>query len=61
MPNISVNQLAKPLVEELLSKSDAFRIKVDKFSNGATYIDAGINCTGGMEAGRIIGEICMGG
>lgn len=61
MSNISVNQLAKPLVEELLSKSDALRIKAGKFSNGATYIDAGIDCVGGLEAGRIIGEICMGG
>jgi len=58
---ISVNELAKPLVQELLTNSEALRIKVDKFSNGATYIDAGIDCVGGLEAGRIIGEICMGG
>ncbi len=61
MSNISINQLAKPLVEELISKRDALRIKVEKFSNGATYIDAGIDCVGGLEAGRVIGEICMGG
>lgn len=61
MSNISVNELVKPLVHELISKSDALRIKVGQFSNGATYIDAGIDCVGGLEAGRIIGEICMGG
>lgn len=61
MSNISVNELAKPLVKELISKSDALRVKVGQFSNGATYIDAGIDCVGGLEAGRIIGEICMGG
>ncbi len=61
MSNISVNELAKPLVQELISKSDALRVRVGKFSNGATYIDAGIDCIGGLEAGRIIGEICMGG
>lgn len=61
MSNISVNELAKPLVHELISKSDALRVKVGQFSNGATYIDVGIDCVGGLEAGRIIGEICMGG
>ena len=58
---ISVNELAKPLVQELVTKSEALRVKVGKFSNGANYIDAGIDCVGGLEAGRIIGEICMGG
>ena len=58
---ISVNELAKPLVQELTTKSEALRVNVGKFSNGATYIDAGIECVGGLEAGRIIGEICMGG
>jgi len=58
---ISVNELAKPLVQELTSKSEALRVNIGKFSNGATYIDAGIDCVGGLEAGRIIGEICMGG
>lgn len=58
---ISVNELAKPLVQELVAKSEALRVKVGKFSNGANYIDAGIDCVGGLEAGRIIGEICMGG
>ena len=61
MANISVNELAKPLVQDLISKSDALRIKVGEFPNGATYIDAGIDCVGGLEAGRIIGEVCMGG
>ncbi len=58
---ISVNELAKPLVQELITKSEALRVSIGKFSNGATYVDAGIECVGGLEAGRIIGEICMGG
>ena len=61
MKDISINELAKPLVQELISNRDALRIKVENFPNGATYIDAGINSAGGLEAGRIIGEICMGG
>ena len=58
---ISVNELAKPLVKKLVNDSEALRIAVGKFTNGANYIDAGIDCVGGLEAGRIIGEICMGG
>lgn len=58
---ISVNELAKPLVQKLVNDSEALRIAVGKFTNGANYIDAGIDCVGGLEAGRIIGEICMGG
>ncbi len=61
MSNISVNELVKPLIGQLIEKQDALRIKAGVFSNGAMYIDAGIECDGGLEAGRIIGEICMGG
>ena len=61
MQNVSVNQMVKPLVQELVDKCDALRVGVGKFDNGARYIDAGIDSIGGLEAGRIIGEICMGG
>ncbi|MCY3803576.1 MAG: methenyltetrahydromethanopterin cyclohydrolase [Gammaproteobacteria bacterium] len=61
MQNVSVNQLAKPLVQELIDKHAALRVRLGEFTNGARYIDAGIDCRGGLEAGRLIGEICMGG
>ncbi|MCY4419995.1 MAG: methenyltetrahydromethanopterin cyclohydrolase [Gammaproteobacteria bacterium] len=61
MQKVSVNQLAKPLVQELVDRHAALRVGLGKFSNGARYIDAGIDSRGGLEAGRLIGEICMGG
>ena len=61
MQNVSINRLVKPLVQELIDKSSALRVEVGEFSNGAKFIDAGIGCPGGLEAGRVIGEICMGG
>ncbi len=61
MQDVSVNQLVKPLVQELIDKHAALRVGPGEFSNGARYIDAGIDCRGGLEAGRLIGEICMGG
>lgn len=57
----SVNKLSQPLVQYLLANADKLRLGVEKLDNGCTIIDAGINVPGGLEAGRIITEICMGG
>ncbi len=57
----SVNKLTQPLVQYLLDHADKLRLAVEKLANGSTIIDAGINVPGGLEAGRIITEICMGG
>jgi methenyltetrahydromethanopterin cyclohydrolase len=58
---LSVNQLAWKLLEELCGNADFYRVKVERAECGATVVDAGINAKGGLEAGRIITEICMGG
>jgi methenyltetrahydromethanopterin cyclohydrolase len=58
---VSVNSLAEPLVRSLLDDADVLRLKVERDGDGVTYVDAGIDCPGGIEAGRRIGEICMGG
>ena len=57
----SVNRLAASLVEHLIRDAEALRIDVKHDAAGAVVIDAGINCRGGIEAGRRIAEICMGG
>jgi methenyltetrahydromethanopterin cyclohydrolase len=57
----SVNALTNPLVSDLIANAKELRIGVEKSSNGATIIDAGIKHVGGLEAGRLIAEICMGG
>ena len=58
---ISVNRNVIPLVEDMARRSDELRIKVTTSSCGALILDAGIETLGGIEAGRIIAEICMGG
>jgi len=58
---MSINQLTQPLVEALISNADALQIAVNQHETGATIIDAGIDVNGGLEAGRQIAEICMGG
>ncbi|PKM12076.1 MAG: methenyltetrahydromethanopterin cyclohydrolase [Gammaproteobacteria bacterium HGW-Gammaproteobacteria-3] len=57
----SINKLTRPLVETLIGQADKLRVRVSRLENGCTLIDAGINVPGGLEAGRIIAEICLGG
>jgi methenyltetrahydromethanopterin cyclohydrolase len=57
----SVNAACQPLVERLVGDAQALQLEISTLSNGTRIIDAGINCVGGLEAGRLIGEICMGG
>jgi methenyltetrahydromethanopterin cyclohydrolase len=58
---LSVNRLAWKLAEDLLDNQDFYGVKTSKTSAGATVVDAGVNASGGFQAGRIITEICMGG
>lgn len=57
----SINQLTQPLLNNLRRDAKVLRLKLDTLSNGTTIIDAGIDTHGGLEAGRRIAEICMGG
>jgi methenyltetrahydromethanopterin cyclohydrolase len=59
--SISVNALTTPLVEDLAAAADRLRLAVDRPGGGARIIDAGIAVAGGLEAGRRIAEICLGG
>jgi methenyltetrahydromethanopterin cyclohydrolase len=61
MKQASVNKLTQPLVQELIDNSAKLRVGIEVLENGCTVIDAGINHLGGLEAGRIIAEICLGG
>lgn len=57
----SVNGLAAPLVDALIGSATTLRLGLARSARGATLIDAGIDRRGGLEAGRRIAEICMGG
>ena len=58
---LSVNALARPLVERLLRDADELQLRVRRDAGGACIVDAGIEATGSIDAGLRIGEICMGG
>ncbi len=57
----SINNLSQPIVQQLIDGADALRVGVEQDASGVTIIDAGINHHGGLEAGRLISEICLGG
>ncbi|HEX7966948.1 MAG TPA: methenyltetrahydromethanopterin cyclohydrolase [Stellaceae bacterium] len=57
----SVNHLSAPLIAALLRDAVALRLGVARDASGATLVDAGIDAAGGLEAGRRIAEICLGG
>lgn len=59
--NPSVSARAAKIVESLISDADALRIKVTTGSLGERLIDMGAATLGGLEAGRRLGEVCMGG
>lgn len=59
--HVSVNAYALPIVKYMIAHADRLRLKIDRLANNCTVIDAGIQAVGGLEAGRLIAEVCMGG
>ena len=57
----SISDGADRIVRQLTENANDFRLGVSRSSSGVTLIDAGIDNWGGLEAGRLITEICMGG
>jgi len=57
----SVNASVAPLVDALVADARALRLGVERTPGGARLVDAGIAHRGGLEAGRRIAEICLGG
>lgn len=52
---------AMPLLHDMVSEANALRIGVNRLDNGARILDAGIQYPGGLEAGRKIALLCLGG
>ncbi len=61
VPAPSVNARAAKLVDDLAANAGALRCAVSIGEAGERRIDCGAKAVGGLEAGRRLGEICMGG
>jgi methenyltetrahydromethanopterin cyclohydrolase len=56
-----VGERVAPLAMRMIADAPLLRLAVSTAECGATIVDAGITRPGGLEAGRRIAEICMGG
>jgi methenyltetrahydromethanopterin cyclohydrolase len=61
MKQPSVNKQSAALIEFLLDDEARLRLKTERLDSGCVLVDAGIASPGGLEAGRRIAEICLGG
>jgi len=58
---LSLNNRALARAEDLAADAEALGAAVQVLSNGTRVIDCGIDVPGGLEAGRLFAEVCMGG
>ncbi|MCB1507114.1 MAG: methenyltetrahydromethanopterin cyclohydrolase [Hyphomicrobiaceae bacterium] len=58
---VSVSTRAQHIVDQLVTDAEALRCIVSTGAAGEQRIDCGAATPGGLEAGRRLGEICMGG
>ncbi len=61
MEEVSVNEYAVELVEDMIDRSEELKLDCLELDNGAMVVDCGINVIGSYEAGAIFTEVCMGG
>lgn len=61
MQTPSVNARAARIVDQIVADASALRVTIATGSAGERLIDMGANTLGGLEAGRRLAEVCMGG
>lgn len=58
---ISVNERALGIVKRMIAEAEPLDLAVTQLGNGTTVVDAGVQVTGSLEAGRLFAEVCLGG
>jgi methenyltetrahydromethanopterin cyclohydrolase len=58
---LSVNQMAWKIAQKFIDNPEFYGVIVSKSAAGATIVDAGVNASGGFQAGKRLTELCMGG
>jgi methenyltetrahydromethanopterin cyclohydrolase len=56
-----MNERAWALADRYVARAYDLRVGVHRLASGARVIDAGVNVPGGLEAGLMLAELCMGG
>jgi methenyltetrahydromethanopterin cyclohydrolase len=58
---LSLNQRAHELADQVAAEADVLRVALRTLDSGTRLVDCGSAVPGGLEAGRRLAEICMGG
>ncbi len=60
-PSLDLNRRAARIAEAMAADADVLGIRPTTLENGTRVLDCGVEQTGGLEAGRLLAETCMGG
>ncbi|HEU4564496.1 MAG TPA: methenyltetrahydromethanopterin cyclohydrolase, partial [Gemmatimonadaceae bacterium] len=58
---LALNERSAVIADRAVMDADALRIALHRLPSGARVIDAGIDVPGGLAAGLLLAEMCMGG
>jgi len=61
LPSLNLNERAWSLVDDAARRAGELRVHAHTLACGARVLDAGIDAPGGLAAGRLLAEVCMGG
>ncbi len=59
--SLKLNERAAAIADAMVGDACALGIAASTLENGARVIDCGVEASGGLEAGRLLAEACMGG
>jgi methenyltetrahydromethanopterin cyclohydrolase len=59
--SLRLNERAAAIADAMVADALALGVRASTLDNGARVLDCGIEAPGGLEAGRLLAEICMGG
>ena len=58
---LRLNERAAAIADAMVADAAALRIRSSTLEGGTRLVDCGIDVPGGLEAGRLLAEVCMGG
>jgi len=61
LSSLNLNERAWALVDDAVAHADLLRVRAHTLNGGARVLDAGVNVPGGLAAGLLLAELCMGG
>jgi len=61
MTGLNMNERAREIADAMCEDPEGLRVAVRDLPGGGRVVDAGVTVEGGLNAGLLLGEICMGG